>query len=96
LEVVEVKNEKETRALEVVWDDGKRYTLQWALLRGYCPCAHCQGHGAGPKRFVTPPEDLTLVGIKAVGRYALQLSWSDRHTTGLYTFEYLRQLGEAQ
>lgn len=90
--LVEAKNDKEARQLSLAWQSGLRRDLPYALLRGYCPCAHCQGHGAGPRKFIASPPDLALKGIKPVGHYALQLEWSDGHATGIYTFDYLREL----
>jgi len=92
----EVKNDRAAHAVQMSWDDGSSQTLGYELLRGYCPCAHCQGHGAGPKKFIAPPQNLALEGIKSVGHYALQFSWSDGHSTGIYTFAYLRELGAGQ
>ncbi len=66
------------------------------ILRGLCPCAHCQGHDP-TLRWVEGTESLPkvaleIVDIEQVGNYALGLTWGDRHTGGIYTFEYLREL----
>jgi DUF971 family protein len=73
-----------------------RYPLRY--LRGYCPCAHCQGHG-GPLRFVDV-EDPRITRIDEVGSYAVNIVWRDSdgvplHTTGIYSFDYLRDLDPA-
>jgi DUF971 family protein len=60
------------------------------ILRGYCPCAMCQGH-QGPIRFV-PGGNTELNDLAEVGDYALRLTWADGHSTGLYTFKFLREL----
>jgi DUF971 family protein len=91
----EVRNDAPEKRVLVTWDDGRKDAIAWSLLRGYCPCAHCQGHGAGPKKFIESKADLELKSIKPVGHYALQLGFSDGHSTGLYTFEYLRELGSS-
>lgn len=88
----EVRNDRDTQNVAIRWASGADSLLPYQTLRGYCPCAVCQGHGAGPRKFVTPPAALALAGIRAVGNYALQLQWSDGHSTGLYTYEYLREL----
>ncbi len=75
---------------EITWGDGARCVYPNALLRGYCPCAHCQGHG-GTIQFV-PGGNADLRELETVGFYALKLVWGDGHETGLYTFEYLRSL----
>lgn len=92
--LIEVKNDKEHRALALAWQSGKTRSLPYAIVRGYCPCAHCQGHGAGPKKFIASPPELALLAVKPVGHYALQLQWSDGHGTGIYTFDYLREMPE--
>jgi DUF971 family protein len=77
---------------EVSWADGATLRIPNAILRGYCPCAGCQGHGGGVA-FVTG-HNSDLREIEPVGNYALKLVWGDTHSTGLYSFAYLRQLGE--
>ena len=80
------------QVLEIHWADGGRTRFPHRLLRGYCPCAGCQGH-SGPIRF-KDGGDLELREIEAVGNYALALKWGDRHDTGIYDFPYLRRLGD--
>lgn len=77
---------------EISWADGARAIYPNAMLRGYCPCAHCQGHG-GTIEFVAGGNS-DLRDIKPVGNYALALQWGDGHDTGIYTFEYLRSLAD--
>jgi DUF971 family protein len=89
---VRVRAPKGARVFEIHWADGLVGKIPHDLLRGYCPCATCQGHG-GTIRFV-PGGDLELEEIVPVGNYALQLSWGDQHDTGLYSFRYLRALSE--
>jgi DUF971 family protein len=76
--------------MEIDWADGHRSVLPHAILRGFCPCASCQGH-QGPIRF-QEGGDLELVDLEEVGNYALRLVWGDGHDTGLYSFRYLREL----
>ena len=80
------------RVFEVTWTDGTKSVLPHEILRGYCPCATCQGHG-GTINFV-PGGNLELREISRVGNYAMSLGWGDGHDTGIYTFDYLRRLGE--
>jgi DUF971 family protein len=75
---------------EIRWADGAIGRLPHRILRGYCPCATCQGH-AGGVSFVEG-QSLELTGIEQVGNYALQLTWGDQHGTGIYSFRYLRRL----
>lgn len=93
-EPVEVRAPEGARRMEIVWDDGVTTAYHHAILRGFCPCAHCQGHH-GPVQWVEGAEnqDLSLASIEQVGNYALQLAWGDGHATGIYTFRFLRELG---
>lgn len=81
--------------LEIVWSDGLRSSFSHRLLRGFCPCAYCQGH-QGPIRWAqtAPAQDVAIDDIEEVGNYAVRLGWADGHTTGIYTFRFLRQLHE--
>ncbi|CAN5354571.1 hypothetical protein BH09MYX1_BH09MYX1_34820 [soil metagenome] len=77
---------------EIDWADGHTSIHPHLLLRGYCPCAGCQGH-SGTISFV-PKEDISLEidTISVVGNYALAIKWFDGHDTGLYSYTYLRSL----
>jgi DUF971 family protein len=77
---------------EVDWVDGHTSVLPNALLRGYCPCAGCQGH-SGEIKFV-PGNNAEITALEEVGAYALQFTWGDGHGSGIYSFRYLRRLGE--
>jgi DUF971 family protein len=89
-DVLEVHAPHGARVLSAVFADGHRGHYPHELLRGYCPCAQCQGH-TGPVRFV-PGGDLDLVHLEEVGNYGLQLTWGDGHNTGIYAFRFLRAL----
>lgn len=78
---------------EIEWADGAVSRLPHRILRGYCPCAGCQGHGGGI-HFQEPASSLELRDVGQVGNYALALTWGDGHSTGIYTFTYLRRLGD--
>lgn len=75
--------------LEIIWDDGQTTRISHRLLRGFCPCARCQGH-QGTVRFVDG-DSSELVDIEEVGDYALRLTFPDCNT-GIYSFPYLRRL----
>lgn len=85
-----VKAPHGAHVMEITWADGHQSKLPHIVLRGYCPCAHCQGHGA-EVRFV-PGGDLEIRDIEQVGNYGLGLRWGDGHDTGIYSFRYLRAL----
>ena len=76
--------------VRITWDDDHVGEYAQQYLRGYCPCALCQGHGA-QRRFIDVP-GATLEEIRGVGNYAIELRWNDGHSTGIYTFDYLRSL----
>jgi DUF971 family protein len=78
--------------LTLTWADGRVHAYPHRILRGYCPCAGCQGH-SGRLVFVEPGS-LDLRDLGQVGNYALSLTWADGHDGGIYSFRYLRRLGE--
>ena len=86
----EINHLKTRGTVRITWDDGHVGEYPQEYLRGYCPCAMCQGHG-GQIRFVDSPGAL-LTGIHGVGNYAVELYWQDGHSTGIYSFDYLRSL----
>ena len=77
---------------EIRWSDGVVHRIPHRILRGYCPCASCQGHRGGI-RFIES-DRLELREIDTVGNYALSFTFDDGHDSGLYSFEHLRALGE--
>jgi len=92
----ELRAPKGARVVEIVWADGVTTSIHHRVLRGFCPCAHCQGH-QGPIEWVEATDALAegaleLADIAEVGQYALQLTWGDGHGTGIYSFGYLREL----
>ncbi|MCA9603345.1 MAG: DUF971 domain-containing protein [Polyangiales bacterium] len=90
VEAVEVRAPAGAVVLEIDWADGHMGHYPHRLLRGFCPCAHCQGH-QGPILF-REGGSLELETIEEVGNYALRLGWADGHGTGIYAFPYLRDL----
>jgi DUF971 family protein len=89
---VRIKAPHGARKLEIEWGDGRTCAYPHRILRGYCPCAGCQGH-SGVIRFVDGG-NLEIVGLEQVGNYALSLTWGDQHSSGIYSYRYLRSLGE--
>ena len=83
-------------ALRIVWEDGAESVLAPRALRIRCPCAACVDEMTG-RRTIEPasvPEGVHPLGIDLVGRYAINIRWSDGHDTGFFPFDYLRRLGE--
>lgn len=92
-----VTADRDKRVLIIRWNDGHESRYPFAGLRAICPCAECRGGhenmGRPPDPRVvrdTPPNDLTMQQIQAVGNYALQVTWSDGHGAGIYTWGFLR------
>jgi DUF971 family protein len=85
--------------LAIAWNDGAESFLKLELLRRACPCAACGGepdvlgHIARPHVHYTD-ESFQLAGFELVGGYALQPRWADGHSSGIYSFTYLRRLGQ--
>ena len=83
-------------ALTVRWSDGHSSAYPYRYLRDKCPCATCGGHGL-PKQASSPFPMFGVAPLKPeraelVGRYAVQIHWNDRHSSGIYSFDYLRQI----
>ena len=80
--------------VSIVWSDGKQTVYNAAQLRKSCPCASCVNEWTGEKILndAKIADDLTFNNIKIVGRYALNFNFSDGHDTGIYTFQFLRNL----
>jgi ATP-binding protein involved in chromosome partitioning len=84
------------RALGIVWADGAESVLDVRALRLACACAQCIDEWTGAERLDSNavPPDVHPVKIAGVGRYALQIEWSDGHASGIYPFRRLRALGD--
>jgi DUF971 family protein len=83
------------RILEVAFDDGRTIRLTAERLRVESPSAEVQGHSPGQKRTVVGKADVAIVAIEPVGNYAIKIIFDDGHDTGLYTWDYLRQLANS-
>ncbi len=90
---VEIRLRRDRRALLVRFDDGTEYDLPAEYLRVLSPSAEVQGHSAEQRQTVPGKRDVTLTAVTPVGNYAVRLTFSDRHDTGLYAWSYLRKLG---
>ena len=81
-------------ALQIRWDDGQESSFAPRYLRGNCPCAGCVEEWTGRRTVSeeTLPVDIKPNGMSPVGRYAVQIDWSDGHNTGIYSWDYLLKL----
>lgn len=93
---------KKTEGLTVTFADGKVATYSLSMLRTNCPCATCKTQrsqqATKPTRLTILPgnfaDELIVDHAELVGNYALRIDWSDGHATGIYSFEYLREIAE--
>lgn len=85
-----------SRVLEIGYSDGKNFRLPFELMRVYSPSAEVQGHGPGQEVLQTGKRDVTIANIEQVGNYAIKPFFSDGHESGLFTWNYLYELGEQQ
>lgn len=90
----DIRIRKQSRVLQLDYDNGQSWELPFELLRVWSPSAEVRGHGAGPGTLQTGKRDVLITGAEMVGNYALKLSFSDGHDSGLFTWEYLWELGE--
>jgi DUF971 family protein len=93
---VEIKLRTRSRVLEVAYEDGARFLLPFEYLRVYSPSAEVKGHGPGQEVLVTGKQNVGIRAVEPVGQYAVKLVFDDGHDTGLYSWKYLRELGEQQ
>jgi DUF971 family protein len=89
---VEIRLKREEKTLEVDFDDGAKFRLPAELLRVESPSAEVQGH-AGEKKIIGGRRHVAITGVEPVGNYAVRLLFDDLHDTGIYTWDYLYQLG---
>ena len=90
---VELRYERATRTLEIVFDNGARFSLPAEYLRVESPSAEVQGHGPGRKRTVAGRQHVGIVAIEPMGNYAVKIGFDDLHDTGIFSWSYLYELG---
>ena len=89
----EIKLHQKSRELEITFDDGKQYRFSCELLRVFSPSAEVRGHGPGQEVLQVGKKNIDISAIEPVGSYAVKLVFSDGHNTGLYSWDYLYDLG---
>lgn len=89
-----IRLRKKSRLLELSWPDGVVHELPCELLRVYSPSAEVRGHGAGERILQTGKKYVNVTAVEAVGNYAIKLVFDDGHDTGIYTWDFLRELGD--
>ena len=89
----EIRLRRVSRLLEVSFSDGAHYQLPFEYLRVHSPSAEVKGHGPGQEVLVLGKGKVLIVAVEQVGQYAVKLVFDDGHDTGLYTWQYLAELG---
>ena len=89
----EIKLRKEPRLLEISFSDGSCFSFPFEFLRVYSPSAEVRGHGPGQEVLQTGKKDVDILNIEPVGRYALQITFSDGHDTGIYSWDLFHRYG---
>ena len=92
----EITLHQQSKLLEIGFDDGVRYSLPFEFLRVHSPSAEVRGHGPGQEVLQVGKQNVILLKVEPVGSYALKLTFDDGHDSGLYTWEYLHELGKYQ
>ena len=90
---VELRLRKAEKRLDIEFDDGKRFSLPAEYLRVESPSAEVQGHGAGQKTIVPERAHVGILDLEPVGNYAVRIKFDDLHDTGIFSWDYLYQLG---
>lgn len=85
-----------TRVLEITFDDGASFRLPFELMRVYSPSAEVQGHGPGQEVLQTGKREVGIDALEAVGHYAVQPTFTDGHSSGIFSWDYLYFLGREQ
>ncbi|MCA1443065.1 DUF971 domain-containing protein [Ensifer sp. IC4062] len=90
----ELRVSKDRHRLTVTFDDGASYDLSAELLRVLSPSAEVQGHGPGQRVTVPGKRNVQIISMQPTGNYAVRIGFDDFHDTGIFTWSYLRELGE--
>lgn len=89
----EIKLHQKSRLLEVAFADGKAFRLPCEFLRVYSPSAEVRGHGPGQEVLQVGKQNVEITRVEPVGQYAVQLTFSDGHDTGIYSWDLLYDYG---
>lgn len=92
----EIKLHQQSRLLEIAFDDGASYQLPYEYLRVHSPSAEVRGHGVGQETLQLGKREVMVLEVLPVGNYAMKIVYDDGHDSGLYTWDYLYNLGKHQ
>jgi DUF971 family protein len=90
----EIRLHRKSRILEIAFDDGQRFELPFEFLRVHSPSAEVRGHGPGQETLQQGKREVDILTLEPVGHYAVKPGFSDGHDSGLYSWDYLYDLGE--
>ncbi len=93
---LEIRLRRQSRVLEVAFDDGRRFELPFEYLRVYSPSAEVRGHGPGQETLQLGKHEVQVRSVDPVGNYAVRLVFDDGHDSGIYAWSYLYELGKTQ
>lgn len=85
--------DRAAKTLRITFEDGARYSIPFELLRVESPSAEVRGHGAGPLPAIRGKETIGVTAAEPVGRYAVRIVFDDGHDSGLYSWDFLYDLG---
>lgn len=92
----EIKMHQQSKVMEIAFDDGSRFNLPFELLRVFSPSAEVRGHGPGQETLQVGKKNVTVTHVEPVGQYAVALVFDDKHDSGIYSWDYLYDLGRHQ
>lgn len=90
----EIRLKREEKILELDFEDGTAVALPAELLRVESPSAEVQGHGPSQKKTIAGRRHVGIMGVEAVGNYAIRLKFDDMHDTGIFSWDYLYDMGQ--
>lgn len=90
--LTEARRLPEARLLRLTWNDGHVAEYGYDYLRGWCPCAGCQGHTGLAIHYRSPVQPIAAVTVQPVGNYAISIAFSDGHGTGIFRYDFLRRI----
>ncbi|MFZ1546827.1 MAG: DUF971 domain-containing protein [Candidatus Nitrotoga sp.] len=96
LNPTEITLHQQSKLLEVAFDDGSRCRLPYEFLRVHSPSAAVRGHGPSQEVLQVGKQDVNVIDVQPVGSYAIKVTFDDGHNTGLYSWDYLSELGKYQ
>ncbi len=85
-----------SRTVEIAFDDGRSFQLPFEFLRVHSPSAEVQGHGPGQETLQTGKRNVVITAVEPVGHYAVQPTFDDGHSTGIFSWAYFYELGSRQ